>query len=261
MKKRISFITFMLLNLMLLLVYENVNAQNQINPFEELADFYTGQDKKLPESFQHLSTLEVKTSITKDIKEGIRIHFPASVSTVIDTNVIGIYGPRSPVRRLIVTKININDDNYYTIDFSQGASVDPEFIINRNIDGKAVFIDKFFAIEIIVPGDGFLYISGHTNTMYNKRRKFRIKDGKFIEVQQPYYHVGLETINTEHITLYSDTLYTEKVSDIPAKSKITVLINKGDYYLIKSPIGLTGWIKIPRWSWKSPIKFLFFRGD
>ena len=115
---------------------------------------------------------------------------------------------------------------------------------------------------LIIPGNGSIYISGHTDNMFDTRKKFIYDGNKFNELIQPFYYVGLETFTIKPITLFSDTTLSNPVASLPENSEIEVLINRNDLYLIRTSFGLTGWLKIgPVSPDYSPIKGLYFAGD
>ena len=80
------------------------------------------------------------------------------------------------------------------------------------------------------------------------------------EIRQPFYYVGLESVVTEDIKIYADIEQTNVIANLPIGSTVTVLINKGECYLLKTPFGLVGWLKIPQ-ALQTSIKGLFFNGD
>jgi hypothetical protein len=53
------------------------------------------------------------------------------------------------------------------------------------------------------------------------------------------------------------------VARVPKGSKVVVLLNQGDYYLIKTSFGLVGWLKLPDepLGSKPTIEGLFVAGD
>ena len=98
--------------------------------------------------------------------------------------------------------------------------------------------------------------------MFNMRRKFLLKNNSCIEVKQPFYYVGLKTITLKPIQLYRSKEQKEIIAKLFSNSPIEVLINSGEFYLLKSSFGLVGWIKIPETLIQtSPIKGLYFAGD
>ena len=154
----------------------------------------TLMSENLPEPFHHLLPLKVEHTL-QDVGIGdITIHFDKSISTVIDT----LYGhPASikdglpPHQRLITTMIDRNADTEYYIDFSPGMSADPGFVIFR-IDGSTSkkLTPWVAGTQLIIPGDGFLYASGHTNTTFVQRKKYRIEGDTVTEVKLPAYKAG-----------------------------------------------------------------------
>ncbi|MCF7886162.1 MAG: hypothetical protein K9M80_06685 [Candidatus Marinimicrobia bacterium] len=59
-------------------------------------------------------------------------------------------------------------------------------------------------LRISIPGDGNIYISGHTNNMFNKRRIYHLESNTLKEIKQPFYYVGQEGVLQKDITLYRD---------------------------------------------------------
>ncbi len=215
------------------------------------------QEHSVP--FKNLYTLKIKDH---NIKEVIKIHYDPKISEVINKQEIDEY----TITQLIKTKIDRDSDTYYTIYFHSGAGIDPMFVIKQNIEGSDVKeLKRIKGIDITIPGNGFIYVSGNYNEMYNKRRKYKIFYGEIIEVEQPYYYVGIESVTTENLNIYSDTFQIEVVDSFPIGTQVTVLLNKQiadtGYYLIKTQYGLTGWIKIIGNDLVTHIKDLKLRGD
>ena len=164
--------------------------------------------------------------------------------------------------RIIETRLSFESEDKFAIVFDSGPSYDPSFRIYRMKDGEEIIIKRISGLEIAVPGDGAVYVSGHINNMFNKRRKFVVENDKMIEIIQPFYYVGLESETTKEIELFRSTEYNEPVIKLPAGAKVEVLINKNDDYLVRTSFGLTGWIHIPPVHISlTPIKGLYFRGD
>lgn len=127
-------------------------------------------------------------------------------------------------------------------------------------------LGSFSGTKLIVPCDSSVYVSGEANDYFNKRRKYSLKDGTLREVAQPYYYVGLRTINTKPLDIYTDKSYKEKVAHLPANSDIEVLLasvkNEYDYdYLIKTPFGLVGWAHFGGLCGMEIVKNICFHGD
>ena len=83
-------------------------------------------------------------------------------------------GPGTGNTKAMKTKISSSGSNYYVV-FSSGPSADPEFIFYKDGEfNQAAF--SISALDIVIPGNGFIYSSGHTNNMFNKRRKFKVEN-------------------------------------------------------------------------------------
>jgi len=163
--------------------------------------------------------------------------------------------------KLIKTKISSNSD-YYNVVFTEGASADPEFIFYK--DGQSEAVSYISGLNLYIPGNGNIYVSGHTNNNFNERKKYTLKNGKFVEASQAYYYVGLKTKTIKPITIYKTENLTGSVASLPKDYSIEVLINKQgtDFYLIKTDFGLTGWVKTGSTNYgDGAIDGLFYMGD
>lgn len=215
--------------------------------------------QELPSYFKNLLKTKVSGTETYDII----VYSDSSNTNVINKEITDQDYPHYalPVR-VLSTKINIKRNELYTIEYWPGLSADPTFIIYENTKDSLKSIISLNGETLIIPGNGSIYFSGHTNKMFNIRRKFTLESGSLKEVKQPFYYVGLKTITLKPIELYSDTLYAQKIAGLPHNSNIEVLINASEHYLIKTALGLTGWVKIPTTTIEeSPIKGLYYTGD
>jgi len=96
--------------------------------------------------------------------------------------------------------------------------------------------------------------------MFDMRRRYTIENDRLIKTPQPFYWVGLETVTTGPLALLSDQVQMTVADTLPAGTPITVLLNKDDFYLIRTPFGVTGWTAVKN-SYYTPIQHLIFRGD
>ncbi len=191
----------------------------------------------------------------------MRIHYNEELSTFLNEKVKGEwYDMEGYNTRLIHTRLSKNDSLTYAVDFNFGASVDPSFEFYRVVKNGHVKIGRILGTQLTLPGDETVHVSGHTNSMFNKRRKFELKKGEIVEIAQPFYYVGIESKTTEGVHIYSDTSKANSVAYLNAGSQVTVLLNKGRHYLIETPEGLTGWLEITS-PWEGPIKDIHWVGD
>jgi hypothetical protein len=89
-----------------------------------------------------------------------------------------------------------------------------------------------------------MYTSGLADQMFNTRKKFVLHNGTIEEVHQPFYYVGLKTKVKKAITIFDDPLYEKPIAQLPEGAQVEVLLNKENDYLVKTPFGLVGWLKI-----------------
>jgi hypothetical protein len=151
--------------------------------------------------------------------------------------------------------------------YSAGPSADPGFSIS-DITGK--ILTSINCIDFYINELGTIYTSGHTNNMFNQRRKFEIKKDTIIEVKQPYYYVGLKSKTLTPITLYKEKTGKEIIAQLLKNYAIEVLLaeNTSDnfyshkYFLVKTEFGLIGWLRLTDYEGYDPlIEGLFYAGD
>jgi hypothetical protein len=204
-----------------------------------------------PGPFPELKIVDVRSPHFK-----IRVHYDPSITTIINRPLeqkgIGSI-------KVLTTKIDRSKNQVYEIQYTDGPSADPAFWVFKN-GGEEV--GGFAGTELYLPGNGSLYVSGHTNSLFNHRTKYDLKGGKFSEVKQPFYYVGLDSKALRDITIYSDKKLAFPVANIPTGAMLSVLVNEGDFFLIKTQFGLLGWVHFkPERLDDNLIEGLFFMGD
>ena len=154
-----------------------------------------------------------------------------------------------------------------TIVYSQGMSDDPSFKITNYNDE---IIKEFYCLEFNINGSGTIYTSGHTNNMFDRRRKFQIQNDSIKEIIQPFNYVGLKGKTIKSITLYRDKIGNDIVAQLPKGHEIEILLadgNSSDFdidtlFLVKTDFGLVGWLRLSEDDIYSGIlKDLFYAGD
>jgi hypothetical protein len=195
-------------------------------------------------------------------KEGIKIFYQPNSTVLLNQKLEDEAG--FDIIASLETKLMQNSKEIFVVVFSSGPSDDPGFSIYRKEDfkNKKDPIDHFSGLELTIPGNGAVYLSGHTNNMFNMRKKYTYQKGKFVEVKQAFYYVGIKNKAKADFNIYADTNLKSIVAAIKKDSEVEVLINQGDYYLIKTPFGLTGWIKIGNGAMNNEfIQGIFYAGD
>lgn len=151
--------------------------------------------------------------------------------------------------------------------FSSGMSDDPSFSVYTK-SGKQM--GSFASTEFYINSSGTIYVSGHVNSMYNRRRKFQIQNDTILEIIQPYYYVGMKGKTLKEITLFKDKVGSEIVAQLPKDYEIEILLADAmtkdfdvDYlFLVKTEFGLVGWLRLTNDDlYGTILKDLFYAGD
>ncbi len=173
-----------------------------------------------------------------------------------------------PVFGILVAKFkNENFEDSLYIIYDQGLSADPSFVIStdRAINDK---LEVFECLELYLTSTGKIYTAGHTNNMFNNRRKFQIKQNSIVEIKQPYLYVGIKGKTISPVILYGDRNGNSIIANLPENYEIEVLLaeniiddlNLENIYLVRTSFGLVGWLRYKGYG-KGIIKGLYFAGD
>jgi hypothetical protein len=173
-----------------------------------------------------------------------------------------------PIDGYLVAKYKCSNltDSIYIL-FDGGLSDDPEFSfyneagkLLKGISANSLFLNSF----------GTAYLTGHSNCMYDRKRKFQISNDTIIETHQPFYYVGIKGKVKKEITLFANRTGDEIVVKIPKNYDIEILLAESttkDYdidklFLVKTQFGLIGWLRIDEVGlYEEIIDGLFYDGD
>lgn len=170
----------------------------------------------------------------------------------------------TPVGRAVLEKSRTDT---LIISYSEGPSCDPGFFFFWS-DGRRVRTEPataFYssALNLSIPGDGFFYTWGHTDSYFDIHRKFQMVDSVLSEVEQPYYSVGLNTIALKDLTLYADLQGGTVAAAVAAGDSIYVVLNAGESFLVRTRSDILGWwrMKDPNAQRPTEVEGIFFAGD
>ena len=230
------------------------------------------------QSFDNLATLKFNDRYTNN---GMSIKYDSSLSKVInkvDKNFMS--ADEEGMLILIETQIDRNNPTRYLIAYDPGPSDDPSFVIFYKDNKKEIQNNYLSALNLIIPGNGNLYISGHTNNMFDQKQKYQLQNGTLKETPQPFYYAGIQTELLKDFILYADKdSLKNKVAQLPKGSKVTLVLMQHDTeykpeatLLLATPYGLCGWVKVPYaqadgsdpsvdQQYTTGIKGIFFSGD
>ncbi|HLP50679.1 MAG TPA: hypothetical protein VK154_07315 [Chitinophagales bacterium] len=151
--------------------------------------------------------------------------------------------------------------------YTDGMSADPQFTLATK-QGKELM--RVNATDFSINSTGIIYTSGHTNNMYNKRRKFVIQQDTALEVKQPYYYVGLKGKLLKSATLYRDKTGKDIVASLSKDYEIEILLAEStskdfemEYlFLARTEFGLVGWLRLSNTDLdNSLLEGLYYAGD
>ncbi len=146
---------------------------------------------------------------------------------------------------IMIGRYKLENNTYLNLYYSEGQSDDPQLIIEYNKE-----------IILTADGDKFhfkgksIYVEGFSNSLFDKKRKFVFENGKFNEVKQPLYFVGIKGKLKRNIKIYETKSLTSIVANLPKEYPVEIVMaefNENDfaeYFLVKTKFGLIGWIKI-----------------
>jgi hypothetical protein len=215
--------------------------------------------------------------------EGVYVHYNPSLSEAEPVVLGGVYNPLGRFltdldlirilgrsERMLETALAPGDSMRYSVVFNRGLSNDPHFLLfafDGSLDaaGDSARFCGATAVctDIFIPGDGFIYTIGHVAAMFDTCRKYAIRDGKLTEIVQPMRYVGIESVTTKKVTLTRTKGGADSVAVLDAGTKVTVLVNDGEDYLVLTPQWITGWLKIawPATFDTTPIRDLMYRSE
>jgi hypothetical protein len=200
----------------------------------------------------------------KDV--GVTLYYDPKLSQVLN----GVYPDADTydkagvfVSRPLRTRLLGANQGYFTIDCDSGGSWDPSCTFLQEDNGKLKPVAHIDGLRFVLPGNGNIYVDGHNDTMFNVRKKYEWRSGSFLEMKQPFRYVGIDSTIRENIKIYSSRDYKDVVATLPKDARVSVILNEGEDYLLKTPFGLLGWLRIPDGTAQedSPIIGIYFAGD
>lgn len=200
--------------------------------------------------FPKLAKIELKN-------EGVRVFYPADKAEPVETkpaylkeyDEAGVYASQPIVLDLGhgLPKLAVACDS--------GPSADPSCRLLAKFDDPGSAIFESAGTDFVFTADAEIYVSGHSDGLYDHRRLFRYDGKRFAEVAQPFRYVGVEGKTTAPLALTAvkggDT--KRAIATLPANASVTVLLNaaSGDDengqnpdYLVRTREGIVGWARI-----------------
>lgn len=163
---------------------------------------------------------------------------------------------------VVLAKVNLNTDRKQAL-LCVGICPEIEFML-YDLKTKEL-IESFVNYEIVIPGNGAVYTSGHISK-FDEKHKYVYQEEVFVELEQPFYHVGLKSKTLRTVVLYADETLTKPLATLPPNYEIEVLLSHPetdtDLYLVKTSFGLLGWCKLEAPQYQSiDVEGLFYNND
>ena len=158
-------------------------------------------------------------------------------------------------------KLSTADPRYFVLRCDSGGSNDPQCVFSTSQnpeDPGAKVAGTFF----VIPGDGCVYSGGHNDNMFDARKIDCLKDGTLQPVKQPFSYAGLRSKALKRLTLYADQKESGIVTTIVPGAFVEVVLQDGDFFLLRDGFGLTGWAKLDQGRQQATeIKGFYYAGD
>lgn len=198
---------------------------------------------------------------------GVMLYYDPKLSELLNVKLPNdeIYAQSGiSISRPLRTQLLGPGKGYFTIDCDSGPTDGTSgCTIFQEAGTQLKEITTIRGLQFAFPGNGSLYVEGHNNDMFSAKNKYEWHDGTFVVVKQPFQYVGLTTTTRVALNIFSTQNYKQVVASLPKDSTITVILNEGNHYLVKTPFGLLGWVKITNGTSyeNSPILGIYFSGD
>jgi hypothetical protein len=157
-------------------------------------------------------------------------------------------------------KLSADDKDYLVLRCDSGGSNDPQCVFSASQDPEQEGV-AIPGLLFVVPGDGCVYSSGHTNNMFAANALHCLKDGKLQPVSQPFSYAGFRSKALRTLTLYADKQKSGIVTTIAQGAFVEVVLQDGDNFLLRDRFGLTGWTALEQSQQAVDIDGFFYNGD
>lgn len=194
--------------------------------------------------------------------EGVVIYYNPELAREIDKKIDhkGKADEKGELTHAVTTKLSENGASY-TVAFDPGPSADPIFCFIDEKTGAGIGTTN--GGILVIPGNKFVYTIARANEMHTVRQKFEARGGKLTEVKQPFHYVGEKSRTREEIKIMSGKGKGDVIATIPKGEAVEVLVSDGSFFLLKSRLGLIGWLKLSTemQAENSLLEGIYFAGD
>jgi hypothetical protein len=157
-------------------------------------------------------------------------------------------------------KLKPDDADFMVVRCDSGGSNDPECVFSASTDPEKEGLSipgTIFAI----PGDGCVYSGGHTDNMFGARAVSCLQGGQLTTRVQPFRYAGFQSKALQELFLTADKNERVVVTTIPKGGFVEVVLQDGDYFLLRDRFGLTGWVRLDESQQATEIEGFYYNGD
>jgi hypothetical protein len=157
-------------------------------------------------------------------------------------------------------KLSPDDKDYLVLRCDSGGSNDPQCVLSASQDPEQPGV-AIPGTLFVIPGDGCVYSGGHTNNMFSARALACRKGAELQPVAQPFSYAGFQSKALHKLTLYADKQKSGIVTTIAPGGFVEVVLQDGDFFLLRDSFGLTGWTTLEFSQQATDIEGFFYNGD
>jgi hypothetical protein len=213
-----------------------------------------------PSAFPGLSIVYADGS--KDGSNGAlaaQVYYPKAAATLIQTQ-RSANEDAEPEYLVMRVYLDAAKKQQYEVYYREGPSADPSYRLSQVGQVKNSF--SVDGLDLYIPGNGAIYTSSEINRTFVQRRKYALSNGRLQEVTQPFLYVGMASIAQRDLKITATANGGAEIATIAKDSAVEILLNQGDDYLLKTPFGLVGWLRITDIGLQDDVlKGLKFNGD
>ncbi|MBK9657214.1 MAG: SH3 domain-containing protein [Rhodanobacteraceae bacterium] len=172
--------------------------------------------------------------------------------------------PAGGYRRVLAGRIERGSTDEFELRYDDGPSCDPTFTLWRK--GGDEPIGEFGGDQVVIPGNGFLYVIRRSNRSFEGREKWAIHKGALVEITQSHYYVGVTTATLKPATLLQQPeTGATVIANVPKGEKVLVVVQQTvdgrDWYLVRTRFGLLGWTEDAAYGDERQFEDIQFLGD
>jgi hypothetical protein len=158
-------------------------------------------------------------------------------------------------------KLSTADPRYFVLRCDSGGSNDPQCVFSTSQDPEQEGV-AIPGTLFVIPGDGCVYSGGHNDNMFDARALHCLKGDALQTVPQPFSYAGFQSKALRKLTLNSDKANSGIVTTIAPGAFVEVVLQNGEFFLLRDGFGLTGWTKLDTGSQQATeIEGFFYNGD